>query len=149
MDTTSIINYVTPHQRSHIFKGVFPCDVLPSRFSLPALFVINLSRHNEPGTHWVSIYISQSGQAFYFDSFGMEPKNIYVKTFLKMHAKRMSYNRRQLQHITSNKCGQFCCVFVALILKKCSIDNFVNRFSMNLFINDIILENMYNYFKMK
>lgn len=149
MDTISIFNYINPHQRKKNFKRVFACDAMPRRFSLPAAFVINLSKHNEPGSHWVAVYISESGHAFYFDSFGIEPKNVYVKSFLRMHAKRMTYNKKQIQHISSNKCGLFCCVFVVITLKKCSIDTFVRRFSINLLINDFILENMYRYFKVK
>lgn len=57
MDTISIRKYIRPYQRRNIFKGVYLRDVLPTSFSLPAAFVINLSQHNEPGTHWVAIYI--------------------------------------------------------------------------------------------
>lgn len=149
MDTISIRDYIKPYQRQNIFKGVFPCDCMPNSFSLPAAFVINLSPHDEPGTHWVSLYISQSGYAFYFDSFGMKPTNFYINAFLKMHTKNVMFNKKQLQHISSNKCGQFCCVFVVSALKECSIDNFISRFGLNLYVNDFTLENMYNYLKMK
>jgi len=149
MNTISIREYISPHQRLNIFKGVFPCDALPNSFRLPAVFVINLSTHNEPGTHWVSLYISECGNAFYFDSFGMKPTNVHIISFLKMHTKRVSYNNKQLQHISSNKCGRFCCVFVVSALRKCSIDSFISRFGINLYVNDFVVENMYKYFEMK
>lgn len=147
MDTISIRDYIRPHQRDHIFKGVFPCDSLPHSFKLPAVFVINLSCHDEAGSHWVALYISESGNAFYFDSFGLKPSNFHINAFLKIHAKSVTYNKRQIQHISSNKCGRFCCVFAVAALKKCPLDSFINRFSLNLFVNDIAIENMYNFLK--
>lgn len=149
MDTISIREYINPHQRDNIFKGVFPSDSMPHRFRLPAAFVINLSQHDEPGSHWVALFISESGNAYYFDSFGMKPSNFHINAFIKTHAKSVRYNTAQLQHISSNKCGRFCCVFVVAALKKCSIDNFIRRFSLNLFLNDMTIENMYNYLEMK
>lgn len=149
MDTISIREYIKPYQQQGIFKGVFPCDCLPTSFRLPAAFVINLSPHDEPGTHWVGLYISESGHAFYFDSFGLKPSNFHISAFLRIHAKNISFNKKQLQHISSNKCGRFCCVFIVLVLKNCSIISFLSRFGVNLYVNDITIENMYNYLKMK
>jgi hypothetical protein len=136
-----------PYQRQNIFKGVFACDCLPHRFKLPAVFVINLSQHDEAGSHWVAVHISEFGKAIYFDSFGMKPSNFHIISFLKMHSKRIEYNEKQLQHITSNKCGQFCCVFVVSILKNCTLAEFNNRFGINLYVDDITIENMYNYLR--
>lgn len=147
MDTFSIIRTIKPHQRQNIFKGVYPCDLLPVRFSLPAIFVINLSPHNEGGSHWVSIFISSNRIAFYFDSFGFGVKNTYIIRFLKKHSRKVDYNKHQLQHIRSIKCGQFCCVFAISILKNCTISSFMSKFSKNLFVNDFVIENMYNYLK--
>lgn len=149
MDTISIREFIDPHQRTRIFKGVFPCDSLPHSFTLPAAFVINLSPHDEPGTHWVALYISREGTAFYFDSFGLKPTNNHIAAFIKMHAKSYKYNKRQIQHISSNKCGRFCCVFIVAVLKNSSIDRFIRRFGINLYVNDFIIENMYNYLKVK
>lgn len=149
MDTISIREYIRPHQRQNVFKGVFPCDSMPHSFRLPAAFVINLSQHDEPGTHWVALYISETGSAYYFDSFGVKPSNFHINAFIKAHAKNVVYNMKQLQHITSNKCGRFCCVFIVLVLKNLSIITFLNRFGVNLYVNDMIVENMYNYLKIK
>lgn len=149
MDTISIRNYIKPYQRQNIFKGVFPCDSLPNSFRLPAAFVINLSPHDEPGSHWVALYIAENGYAFYFDSFGMRPTNSHIIAFLKMHTIRFIYNKIQLQHISSNKCGQFCCVFSVLVLKNCAINSFLSRFGINLYVNDFTIEHMYNYLNHK
>ena len=147
MDTISIRSYIRQYQKNNIFKGVFPCDSLPHNFSLPAAFVINLSPHNEPGTHWVALYINACGVAFYFDSFGMKPANHHIIAFLRMHTKKVGYNKKQIQHITSNKCGLFCCIFIVSMLKKCSINSFLDRFGLNLYVNDLIIVNMFSFYK--
>lgn len=147
MDTLAIINFIKPYQRGNMFKGVFPCDALPQNFDLPACFVINLSMHNEPGSHWVVAYIATNGEGYYFDSFGFDIKNYFIRSFFKLHSKSINVNRRQLQHITSTKCGQFCCTFIICLLKNNSIDQFSNRFGMNLFVNDLIIDNMFKYLK--
>lgn len=148
MDTFSINSVIKPFQKHKIFKGVFPCDSLPSHFSLPAIFVINLSPHTEGGSHWVAAYISDNRFAYYFDSFGLPIRNRYILSFLERHAERITHNKSQLQHIASNKCGKFCCAFALAILKNCSIPSFMSKFSKNLFVNDIIVENMYKYMEM-
>lgn len=150
MDSLTIHRFIAPYQHKSIFKGVFPCDQLPHKFSLPAAFVINLSPHYEIGSHWVSVYIAENGHAYYFDSFGFGAKNYFISNFLRLHANKISFNKQQLQHISSNKCGKFCCTFVVFLLKNCSISDFLSRFSLNLYVNDITIDNMYNYLdKMK
>lgn len=150
MDTLSIEKFIKTYQKRNIFKGVFPCDLLPHKFGLPAVFIINLSPHNEPGTHWVAVYIDENDHAYYFDSYGFGIRNNFIKSFLRMHSTKLTINCKQLQHISSTKCGKFCCVFVAIILKDCLISEFLKKFSLNLFVNDIVIDNMYNYInKMK
>lgn len=147
MDTISIIDYIQPHQLKNMFKGVYACDNLPKNFTLPAIFVVNLSKQSECGTHWIGIYINIKRDAFYFDSFGIDIRNSYIKRFLEKHAKNIYCNRKQIQHITSIKCGKFCCVFAVAILNGCSVENFLSKFNINLFVNDFTIENMFAFFK--
>lgn len=145
MDTIAISSFLANYQKKNIFKGVFACDTLPTRFTLPAAFVINLSPCDEAGSHWVALYITEFGTAYYFDSFGFKVKNSFINSFIRLHSTRVICNQKQLQHITSNKCGKFCCVFIVVVLRNIPIIRFLNKFGMNLLINDIIIENMYNY----
>lgn len=147
MNTIQISHYVNNYQRKNTFKGVFPCDNLPKKVILPALLIVNLSRKSEPGSHWISIFIDKQGKGYYFDSFGIPPRNKYVKLFMKMHSKSVYYNRNQLQHITSSKCGKYCCVFAVSILKFRTINQFLIKFSKNLFVNEIMIEKMYGNLK--
>ena len=41
-------------------------------------YIINLNEHSDIGTHWVSLWVNNSNNVTYFDSFGVEyiPKEI-------------------------------------------------------------------------
>lgn len=146
MNTITINHFIKPFQKGSVFKGVFACDQLPSKFSLPALFIVNLSQKVQPGSHWVSLYIDAFGNSIYFDSFGMPPSNIHILRFLKLHSKKSMYNKKQVQHLSSIKCGRFACIFAVSVLKNIDLKSFFARFSNNLKINDIVVEGIYNYF---
>lgn len=145
MNSLAIKQFVQPFQRKGVFKGVFACDRLPTKFSLPGLFIINLSPSLQPGSHWVSLYIDSHRCALYFDSFGLQPYNSDILRFIKRNSNKVVYNKKQVQHLSSMKCGRFACAFAVSILKNIDLALFFARFSNNLKINDIVVENVYNY----
>lgn len=145
MNTIQIRNAVNPFQKNRMFYGVFSCDSLPRKITLPFLVIVNLSTKFELGTHWVSIYIDEIGVGFYFDSLGIKPTNTYILTFLGRNASRIFYNNKQIQHIASSKCGQFCCGFAINLLCGGSIHAFIEKFG-NLFVNDLLIENVLSFF---
>ena len=100
--------------------------------------IINLSKHNEPGTHWVALVIntnpeSKSFGAKFFDSFGQGvPSSVYkyvselkckidsscssVKHDYNNRQFKLYQNRKKLQ--TSNtECGIYCLAFIYLCLQ--------------------------------
>lgn len=145
MNSVTIREFVKPFQRRGIFKGVFACDRLPALFTLPALFIINLPPSSQSGSHWVSLHIDEEGLAFYFDSFGMPPTSPDILKFLRLHSKKSIHNKKQLQHLSSIKCGRFACVFVISVLRANEFKQVSEKFSDNLKVNDIIIEGLYNY----
>lgn len=146
LTTIDIRNLIEPFQINGIFKGVYPCDLLPKRFSLPAAFIINLSSHKTRGSHWVALYIDRKRVAHYFDSFGFSPQQNNIVTFINKHSKKMHFNKRQIQHVVSNKCGKFSILFIlSKLFNKC-FEEIINKFSPNLGVNDIVIENMFKYF---
>lgn len=147
MNSIEINQYIAHHRKQNIFKGVFACDNLPRAFSLPAIFIINLSPKNQPGSHWISIYINEIGCCYYFDSFGFPPRVKEIVNFIRFHSKKTFYNSQQLQHIMSKKCGKFCCVFVTTLLIRRTIQSLLKKFSSNLFINELIIDQLFNYFQ--
>lgn len=147
MDTIELYRTLLPFQKKAIFKGVFACDVLPSKFTLPASFVINLSPKTNKGTHWIGLYIDEKGQADYFDSYGIAPENLNIRNFLRIHSNKLNYNKRQIQHLSSVKCGKFVCIFIIAKMYNKSFNDLLDRLSNNLTINDLVVENIFKYLK--
>lgn len=137
---------IDPFQKSGIFKGVFACDQLPHNFTLPAAFVVNLSNHSSRGSHWIGIFIDSEQKTEYFDSFGFPPSQRDIIDFIKKHSKTLRYNTKQIQHIVSNKCGKFVILFILCKMHNKNVENIFQKFSSNLSVNEIIIENIINYF---
>lgn len=127
-------------------KNIFvvPCDQLPAKFSLPAGLIVNLSKSNHPGSHWVAIYIDKDGNATYFCSFGMKPKVKAIQNFLKLKTKSVRYNHVQLQKVSSPYCGQYAAVFLFYAFQNVKLETFLKHFSPNLSLNDNLILKMFD-----
>lgn len=147
MDTVELNNILLPFQKDNIFKGVYACDELPSKFTLPAAFVINQSPKSNKGTHWVGLFINENAAAHYFDSYGFPPTNLDIRYFIRKHSNKLEYNKRQLQHLTSVKCGKFVCLFIVAKMYCKSFDDLVDKLSLNLTVNDVVIENIFKHLK--
>lgn len=103
------------------FFGVYAEDellaLLKRSFKRPTYMIINTDPRNKPGTHWLAISLDEDGDASFYDSFGFPPDYLFypksIVTFLKKHAKRVSFHQRQLQATLSTVCGQHCIFFLA------------------------------------
>ena len=51
-----ILGEIEPSTRAH-FRGVFAIDELTQTSCKPGSYVINLDKRNEPGSHWVAVYV--------------------------------------------------------------------------------------------
>lgn len=123
---------------------VVPCDMLPTQFQLPAGFIINCSPAKTAGSHWVALWINSEGTAYYFDSYGFKPNVRDIRLFIRMHSKKLIYNKRQLQQLHSIVCGQWAASFLYHISDGIeNADNFIKLFGHNLLINDIIIERLF------
>jgi hypothetical protein len=58
MNTLEINRYLKKFPQ---FKGTYPRDMLPTINRLPACVVINTDPSNEPGEHWVAVFIDRNG----------------------------------------------------------------------------------------
>ena len=60
-----------------IFRGVVPKDGLPTTIdgALPAAFVCNTDDGDEPGKHWIALYLDADGRDDYFCSYGLPPRH--------------------------------------------------------------------------
>jgi len=66
MNALQIHKVLTKHVK--YFQGVYPLDLLTSTLIKLSIIVINLDKHYMPGSHWVAVCFSDSGNAEYFDS---------------------------------------------------------------------------------
>ena len=144
--SVDIRNIILPFQIHGIFKGVFPCDLLPKKFTLPAAFIINLSEHDSLGSHWVGLYIDRNHEAEYFDSFGFPPIQNHIQHFIRKYSRNLTFNSKQLQHIVSNKCGKYVILFILCKMYGKSPIEVFEKFSSNLIVNEIVIESQFKYF---
>ena len=119
MDTLQIARLLArdPRTRS-IFHGVVPKDGLPTTIdAFPVAFVCNTHDGDEPGEHWIALYLSSDGRGEYFCSYGLPPRHAAFRTFLNKHCSEWTHNSKRLQSPLSNVCGQYC---VAYVLLRCN-----------------------------
>lgn len=145
LSTLDIVRYMEPFKYKKIFRGVFASDSLPHKVNLPSAFIINTSPRRQLEGHWVGLYLNRNGVAEYFDSFGFPPQQRDILNFIKHHSRKLIYNKKQIQHLSSNKCGKFAIVFILIKLFKRSVLELVDRFSLNLMVNDLILERIFSH----
>ena len=110
-------------------------------------YIINLENHNQPGSHWTALILSDKN-CLYFDSFGMPPpEKLY--NFLEKRYKKVNFSKKEIQDMDSTYCGYFCLEFFKFMKEHPSgilIDNlqlFQNKFSENTKENDNILGKLF------
>ena len=93
-------------------------------------------------THWVSLWVNNSNNVTYFDSFGVEHIPKEIKTLIGN--KNIKANIFRIQAYDSIMCAYFCIGFINYMLKGKTLTEYTNLFSPNNFKknDDIIL----NYF---
>jgi hypothetical protein len=132
-DSTVLINFSRSHNRFLMdtwqilctlrdvtsFLNVFPSYLLPSSRSIlkPCTLIVNAD--TEGGSHWLAIRLTpRYSTAYYFDSYGIFPLVPSIQAFLKHNCTIWEYNKRQLQGLTSEICGQYCCCLLALFMDR-------------------------------
>lgn len=128
------------------FLGCFPKNKLPPMpTSFPKTIIVNTQDSNQPGEHWLALVLMKN-KCFYFDSFGLGVIEYEIKEYLKCKYNNVTYSDKCIQHITSNKCGEFCILFVKFVKNKKSYINFLSYFDVyNLKMNDDIVKYLLYY----
>jgi len=97
------------------FIGVYPVDVIPKCKKKSFAVIFNLSKHYEPGSHFIAI-VKKQKHIIYFDSFGKKCSNKNLLTFMKKFNTRIYYNKHKIQHDESYFCGYYCFYFICYCL---------------------------------
>ena len=123
------------------FLGCFPLDELPHfPQRLPASLIVNTDTSIGNGDHWLALVLGKD-KCFYFDSFGLPIVEEYLLKFLEPHYKVATFSDVCIQHIKSDKCGEFCILFVKHVKSKTTYHKFLSHFNhKNLKENDFFVE---------
>ena len=104
------------HQK---FKGVKPCDIFlkeieNNQHTLQEgdSFIINMSSSNNPGSHFVSIFIPSYNEAEYFDSFGLPSFDSNINKAFKMAKLKVTEFNKNIQDLSSQFCGLYCIAYL-------------------------------------
>ncbi len=135
------------------FNGVFSKDELPSQL-VHGSFIVNMSNDRDAkgnlnqGSHWIAMFVDNSFNPFYFDSFGFPPP-IEISNYLRKSRKQITYSTREIQDIKTDVCGYYCLAFCLYMTRnsqkyksKDVFDDFLNKFDPNIHNNEAILKQM-------
>jgi len=87
--------------------------VLPRSVTQLGTVIINVDPHTEKVSHWLAVHLRPKfSGAYCFYSNGIVPLVPAIQAFIKLNCITWDHNRRQLQNLTSNNCGKYCCLFV-------------------------------------
>ena len=104
-----LIEYVSK-LNIHNFRGVFMRDTLPKTPYKIECGIVNLSKSNEKGTHWVC-YFKKNLNRIYFDSYG-QITPIEIQNYLKRKSERgigvIKRNTDIVQPYNTYICGHLC-----------------------------------------
>ena len=128
-------------QTSKNFLGCFAMDELPYfPQRLPASLIVNTDISTGTGVHWLAL-VMEGDECFYFDSFGLPILEENLLKFLEPHYNVVTYSDVCVQHIDSNKCGEFCILFIKFVNSKSTYEKFLSQFNLfKIAENDDIIE---------
>ena len=99
----------------------------------PFALVCNTHKADQPGEHWVAMYVDEVGN--YFDPYGQEPQHVEFANYMNEHCSEWSANNRTLQSPLSTVCVQYCVVFLTLRCRNVSMHAFSRLFTTDLVAN--------------
>lgn len=139
MNTIQLQKILEDYGKSkNFYYGVFPIDKLPSIEFYPSCLIINNQSSKQEGEHWLAIHFSNRGYCEFFDSFGKSPAFYGVLSYLKRYAKRIKYNKNQIQSNVSPYCGLYSIFFLIFKINGHSLEFYKKQFKKNPMSNDLM-----------
>ena len=125
------------------FIGCFPLDRLPSlQQRKTASLIVNTDISMGSGNHWLALVLLED-ECFYFDSFGLPILEEALIKYLEPYYSKVTYSNVCIQHVESNKCGEFSILFVKHVHSKSSYEKFLSQFDhFNIKRNDVIITSL-------
>ena len=100
---------------SSSFRGTFSIDKIPMFKEENFSIIVNLSKENEKGTHFIGISLLKN-VIIYFDSYGVEAINSTIDKYLKKYRKKNSFKRSITTFIQLSL--RILLYFVYIVLRK-------------------------------
>jgi len=130
------------NKKGYYINGVFSKNELPEILK-NGWYVINLQSTNEgdrKGSHWTCFKNINGGEIIeYFDAFGFSPP---IQVMEKAKGDIL-YSKKQIQDTNATTCGWFCIGAIVsdkgYVSPHSHFNKYINMFSKNTKINDIIL----------
>lgn len=126
---------------SNVYKNVIASDELKQiNNESESIFIVNTDPGYMKGTHWVAIY-SKRGYCELFDSLGNDPSKYGsdFKQFMNQY-ETFVYSNIQIQSINSTKCGIFCIYYCYYKARGYSIEQIVDTFSTDTWVNNDLID---------
>ena len=101
----------------HKFRGVFAADNFPSKLKSNTFLIVNASKSQSPGTHWLLI-CKKSDHLLFADPLGQSLssyKNIYQRLAKNNVQFHQLLEQQRIQSQNSELCGLFC-IFIAHLI---------------------------------
>jgi hypothetical protein len=126
MDTMKIICALSNVKS---FLGVFPSDLIPNSITRSGTFIINADPYTEQGSHCLAILLQPKAyNCYYFDSYGLTLFLPDIHYFLRHNCVLWDHNKVQLQGLTSDVFGHYCCLFALYMERGFTPRHFVGLF---------------------
>lgn len=117
-----------------LFRAVGPresfVEALEKRDKAQGLYVFNTHYSHEPGEHWVCGRIADA-RVDLFDSYGRHPRHyapdVWVSAVKRVGKRRVYWNGRRVQGLTSNVCGDYCTLYALLLSRGWKSKRIISR----------------------
>ena len=121
--------------------GVYAADEIPLTVQLSHGFIANTDPKQKPGKHWIA-FLYVNGVLECFDSYGKSPDQ-YSTSFKHFMSKysRLKVNTKRLQSSDTTVCGQYCLFFLMCRTRGQPMEQIVNMFEQNYYLNDQFVYN--------
>ena len=111
----------------------------PKTEAFPAAFVCNTNDGDEPGEHWIALYLVANIRGEYFCSYGLPPLHATFRTFMKKHCSEWTHNSKRFKNNLSNVCKQYCASYILIRCNGYTTRTFVDIFDTDLVANDCLV----------
>jgi len=109
MDTVQIL-FTLPDVGSIL--DFLAIDLLPSSITNSCIVIVNADPHTKGMFPLASLHFRpESSSAQYIDSYGIVPFVPDILAFIRRNCTTWDVNRRNMQGLTSDVCGKYCCLF--------------------------------------